>query len=1011
MPHIRWIAQSETPVAARLALIRAAVPPSARAARELRPVVEPPMAPRDETIFLLGLAAEVEHSLLVQYLYAAFSLGGPGVPAEKRNLVAGWRAMVLEIAREEMGHLATVQNLLRLLGGSINLEREDYPFRTDFYPFHFRLEPLSKYSLAKYIVAELPAEIDQAAEIDEILARASDANLDQEPNRVGALYRQIADLLATLSDEDLSPDGAEMGADPGEWTHGLPNLIVRRPVNLGEALEALKAIAEQGEGPTGTASEILAPSHFWRFLDIYRRFPDEEEWRPTRAVPTNPNTDTLSAADPEREAGRITHPRARQWAHLANLRYRRLLANLAHALQTSADASGRDAAAHDTVVRWTFQEMHQISRLAEILIALPRTEANDGATGNAAPPFELPYSLVLPDVEADRWRLQQDILDTSALLVGALLADAPPNEKGALDALRAQDQQDRAAIAEFLVPRVTGIKALRVLPPLVIGRFGSSLDPMDNYEARVVDVTGYRRLEPAPTLRVDPDSGQVSEEFIPDQVRFRDADGKVRPVAPFLEIWAQFEDDGDFEPLTTAHLDALGLAPSDLRWQAIAANLKAARRTGNAGDRVVAETGVFSDYVAHDLVGRADHFKPGKTVTMGSIRYLQPSAKFPEIRARFTPSAGLVYGPDAGDPLTHDDVYDAQRGGWDNHFDGDPAAPINTFPGGTYQGKYDAQTRRYISDGYLDDACDGILTVEIAHGGRVHQASARFCSGVPDFAPDSFHVRTVGDDLDQALLGPTTGDPIERDSVTDIVRRAMETVRLMNTSAMNADQGLGGVATNFTNQAAHEAGEFGRAFEPIFGQGGAPYYPSLRHHEVLLERWRDGVLPLPPDLLRSYDEAGDLRDEGRHKMPALMRGSDTLQLTLTRRQTDRLRRAAAASQAPSTPEQAMTTLIQFFREMAPLHDHIPVDGGRFLAQLFAEPAALLEYLRTAVAKGPLSGTEQNRPLVVPGDPDASAFVRLLQQVDHPMHGPFSRIVPGTGKTGLQIVVEWIQSLG
>jgi hypothetical protein len=37
-------------------------------------------------------------------------------PADAETIVDGWRRTILQIAREEMGHLMTVQNLLRLLG-------------------------------------------------------------------------------------------------------------------------------------------------------------------------------------------------------------------------------------------------------------------------------------------------------------------------------------------------------------------------------------------------------------------------------------------------------------------------------------------------------------------------------------------------------------------------------------------------------------------------------------------------------------------------------------------------------------------------------------------------------------------------------------------------------------------------------------------------------------------------------------------------------------------------------
>src|SRR6476619_1929144 len=121
------------------------------------PVHDTPLAPRDEAVFLLHTGAEIEHALLVQYLYAAYSLKSPeDVPQEYGAKVKAWRRTLLDIAREEMGHLITVQNLLRLIGGPLNFEREDYPFRSQLYPFHFRLEPLSRASLAKYILAEMP---------------------------------------------------------------------------------------------------------------------------------------------------------------------------------------------------------------------------------------------------------------------------------------------------------------------------------------------------------------------------------------------------------------------------------------------------------------------------------------------------------------------------------------------------------------------------------------------------------------------------------------------------------------------------------------------------------------------------------------------------------------------------------------------------------------------------------------------------------------------------------------
>src|SRR5205814_596438 len=132
---------------------------------------------------------------MVQYLYAGFSMGGTHIPVEHRAQVMQWQETILGIAKEEMGHLMTVQNLLRCLGGPLNLDREDYPWDSELYPFPFQLEPLSRQSLAKYVYTESPTP-DQwtGAEADEIRALAQ-KEAGGAAHRVGALYAQIQALI------------------------------------------------------------------------------------------------------------------------------------------------------------------------------------------------------------------------------------------------------------------------------------------------------------------------------------------------------------------------------------------------------------------------------------------------------------------------------------------------------------------------------------------------------------------------------------------------------------------------------------------------------------------------------------------------------------------------------------------------------------------------------------------------------------------------------------------------
>ncbi len=138
-----------SPVERRLVPAAAPLGEAAAAPQTLVPVLPPEFSCLDYTTMLLHVASEIEHSLMVQYLFAAYSMGGPQVPEALRGKVREWQETILGIAKEEMGHLVTVQNLLKVLGAPLNLDREDYPWGTDFYPFDFNLQHLTISALAK----------------------------------------------------------------------------------------------------------------------------------------------------------------------------------------------------------------------------------------------------------------------------------------------------------------------------------------------------------------------------------------------------------------------------------------------------------------------------------------------------------------------------------------------------------------------------------------------------------------------------------------------------------------------------------------------------------------------------------------------------------------------------------------------------------------------------------------------------------------------------------------------
>jgi hypothetical protein len=138
-----------------------------------------------------------------------------------------------------------------------------------------------------------------------------------------------------------------------------------------------------------------------------------------------------------------------------------------------------------------------------------------------------------------------------------------------------------------------------------------------------------------------------------------------------------------------------------------------------------------------------------------------------------------------------------------------------------------------------------------------------------------------GPDLD----GPVTEQEIA--DVRDIVRRALETVRLMNTAQMNKpskQRGVGMARMDFL--------DVKRALEPIVDPAVADSLAIRARHERVLLALESGSLAWFARVLRNYDEVGDLSNDVRRKMPALMRSADGRHLALTRRQVNKVRMAA-----------------------------------------------------------------------------------------------------------------------
>ncbi|MCA1569839.1 MAG: ferritin-like protein [Chloroflexi bacterium] len=413
--------------------------------------------------FLLYSAAGIEHALMVQYLFAAYSLGGPDVPEARRDAVRRWQEDVLGIAKEEMAHMITVQNLLTLLGGPLNFDREDYPFDSGFYPFPFRLEGASPASIAAYVCAESPATWS-GPEADAIRG-AAHAGGAAPINSVGILYDE---LLKVVADETVVPDDAfhadseRFQASWSEWGRGyedgargtapggalhvpVPELLILTATNRETAVTALQQVGDQGEG--AEQPEAVEESHFERFREIYRAMTDPAIGDPDRLrrdVGANPTPDE---APPGSTA--ITHPVARQWAHLFNLRYRMLLIDITHAYELTGGAE-EPVNPRGAMINRAFGEMYNLRAIAGQLVVLPA--GTDPSGKCAGPPFDMPYTLKLPASQRARWRLHRDLVDTSLRLGEALRQDVTGSGEAYLVALAEVDRRDREDL-DLLVTR------------------------------------------------------------------------------------------------------------------------------------------------------------------------------------------------------------------------------------------------------------------------------------------------------------------------------------------------------------------------------------------------------------------------------------------------------------------------------------------------------------------------------------------------------------------------------
>jgi hypothetical protein len=266
---------------------------------------------RQELLYLLSEASELEHLLACSYLFAAYSLktgDNEGLTPLELDAVRGWKQSIVAVAVEEMLHLCLVSNLLTAIGGAPNLHRPNLPQMSRYYPTDIQIDlsPFSEETIRHFAFLERPEDCyeDDAPRYRDATERAANirttALIETDDETLGVVgrpqgYQTIGELYLGIEygfrqlTASLGEDMLFIGPRYAQITQRQVGFKGLEPVtNLETALGAIQTIVEQGEG----LRAVRDGTHYWRFIEIEKEYSQlrhaRRDFAPARPVLPNP---------------------------------------------------------------------------------------------------------------------------------------------------------------------------------------------------------------------------------------------------------------------------------------------------------------------------------------------------------------------------------------------------------------------------------------------------------------------------------------------------------------------------------------------------------------------------------------------------------------------------------------------------------------------------------------------------------------------------------------------------